>query len=158
MNALIYSLIICLIAAALSLLSSQRKEKIGWPITITVLTISILLYFFEYHIDGIVLAASAWFIWNISDWIKAINDSYSGYKKYIFNFLIFIGVFTFVFLFTAPRAEKRNYRGYRCTDDCSGHEAGYQWADNGNAESSDDCSGNSNSFIEGCISYFEDSY
>ena len=40
-----------------------------------------------------------------------------------------------------------------CTDDCSGHEAGYQWAQDNGIEDPDDCGGNSNSFIEGCVTY-----
>lgn len=40
-----------------------------------------------------------------------------------------------------------------CTEDCSGHEAGFEWArENGLADSSE-CGGNSDSFIEGCEAY-----
>lgn len=39
---------------------------------------------------------------------------------------------------------------YGCTDDCSGHEAGYQWANEHEVANPEDCSGNSASFIEGC--------
>lgn len=45
-----------------------------------------------------------------------------------------------------------------CTDDCSGHEAGYEWAANEGIEDVADCGGNSNSFIEGCEAYVEDNY
>lgn len=37
-----------------------------------------------------------------------------------------------------------------CTDDCSGHEAGYEWAADKGITDPSDCGGNSNSFIEGC--------
>ena len=50
------------------------------------------------------------------------------------------------------------YRGYPCTEDCSGHEAGYEWAEENGIESIDDCGGNSNSFVEGCYSYVEENY
>ncbi|RBL28463.1 hypothetical protein BRN31_14925 [Xanthomonas oryzae pv. oryzae] len=40
-----------------------------------------------------------------------------------------------------------------CTNDCSGHEAGARWAERRGIEGLDDCSGNSNSFIEGCQEY-----
>lgn len=46
---------------------------------------------------------------------------------------------------------------YGCTDDCGGHDAGWQWAiDNGVTDESD-CwpSNNSNSFEEGCRAYVE---
>jgi len=55
----------------------------------------------------------------------------------------------------------RTYRGtwshgYSCTVDCSGHEAGYQWAEDNDITDPDDCSGNSTSFIEGCQAYAEE--
>jgi hypothetical protein len=42
-----------------------------------------------------------------------------------------------------------------CTDDCSGHEEGFQWAQNNDVTDSSECSGNSNSFIEGCEAFAE---
>jgi hypothetical protein len=45
---------------------------------------------------------------------------------------------------------------YSCTDDCSGHEAGYNWAEENGIDDPDDCDGNSNSFIEGCRAYAEE--
>jgi|GEM_PF-2509403 len=50
----------------------------------------------------------------------------------------------------------RSFRGYECTDDCSGHEAGYEWAERKGITDPDDCSGKSESFIEGCKSYAEE--
>lgn len=50
----------------------------------------------------------------------------------------------------------QDFNGYPCTEDCSGHQAGYDWAqDNGIADPYE-CSGNSQSFIEGCQSYAEE--
>lgn len=46
--------------------------------------------------------------------------------------------------------------GYSCTDDCSGHDAGYEWAGENGIDNPDDCDGNSNSFIEGCQAYAEE--
>lgn len=37
-----------------------------------------------------------------------------------------------------------------CTNDCSGHQAGYDWAKSKGIADPDDCTGNSESFIEGC--------
>src|SRR3989344_3121695 len=48
------------------------------------------------------------------------------------------------------------FGGYECTVDCSGHEAGYNWAELHDIDNYDDCEGNSQSFIEGCYSYVED--
>ena len=47
------------------------------------------------------------------------------------------------------------FHGYPCTFDCSGHTAGYEWAEEKGIEDSDDCGGNSQSFIEGCKAYAE---
>lgn len=44
---------------------------------------------------------------------------------------------------------------YKCEDDCSGHYAGYEWADENKINNEEDCSGNSQSFIEGCMSFVE---
>ena len=46
------------------------------------------------------------------------------------------------------------YKGYPCTKDCSGHEAGYNWAQMYNITNPDDCGGNP-SFWEGCKSKTE---
>lgn len=40
-----------------------------------------------------------------------------------------------------------------CTGNCSGHEAGYEWASDHGITDPDDCGGNSASFIEGCETY-----
>lgn len=42
-----------------------------------------------------------------------------------------------------------------CTDDCSGHKAGYEWAEENSISNESDCNGNSDSFNEGCINYVE---
>ncbi len=54
--------------------------------------------------------------------------------------------------------ETPTFGDYECTEDCGGHEAGYSWAEENEIEDVDDCGGNSDSFIEGCISYVEDTY
>lgn len=48
------------------------------------------------------------------------------------------------------------FHGYPCTVDCSGHEAGYAWAEEHDIDDPDDCDGNSDSFIEGCRAYAEE--
>lgn len=42
---------------------------------------------------------------------------------------------------------------WTCSDDCSGHEAGYDWANEKGITDPSDCGGNSDSFIEGCEAY-----
>lgn len=52
---------------------------------------------------------------------------------------------------------QREFGGYDCTDDCSGHVAGYNWAEKHSIVNSTDCPyGNSLSFNEGCKVYAED--
>lgn len=42
-----------------------------------------------------------------------------------------------------------------CTGDCSGHQAGYEWAQDNGISSESDCDGNSDSFNEGCVNYVD---
>ena len=56
------------------------------------------------------------------------------------------------------QAKPLYFNGYPCTEDCSGHEAGYNWAEEHDIDNIDDCGGNSDSFIEGCQSYVEENY
>jgi hypothetical protein len=51
-----------------------------------------------------------------------------------------------------------DFMDYPCTQDCSGHEAGYRWAEHKGIEDSDDRRGNSNSFIQGCKAYVAENY
>ncbi len=51
-----------------------------------------------------------------------------------------------------------SFGGYECTEDCSGHEAGYAWAEENGISDEYDCDGNSNSFNEGCMAYVEENY
>lgn len=39
---------------------------------------------------------------------------------------------------------------WNCTGDCSGHDAGYDWASDNGISDPSDCGGKSDSFIEGC--------
>jgi hypothetical protein len=42
-----------------------------------------------------------------------------------------------------------------CTEDCSGHEAGFRWARDHEIADPSDCRGRSRSFKEGCRAYAE---
>ncbi len=48
------------------------------------------------------------------------------------------------------------FHGYPCTQDCSGHIAGYEWAEKKNIAQHENCGGWSNSFIEGCHAWVEE--
>jgi hypothetical protein len=43
----------------------------------------------------------------------------------------------------------------RCTDDCGGHDAGWQWAQDNGVTDSSECTG-SGSFEDGCQAYVEE--
>jgi hypothetical protein len=52
------------------------------------------------------------------------------------------------------------FAGYECTQDCSGHEAGYAWAEEHDITDGDACDAagehsNSPSFAEGCHAYVD---
>lgn len=55
-------------------------------------------------------------------------------------------------------ASDRTFGGYDCTSDCSGHAAGYRWAEQNGIQNAYRCRGNSNSFIEGCKVFTQDPY
>jgi hypothetical protein len=57
---------------------------------------------------------------------------------------------------TSQAQAQETFYGYPCTDDCSGHQAGYDWAEQNDITDSGDCGGNSQSFIEGCEAYAEE--
>ncbi|WP_291207712.1 hypothetical protein [Hyphomonas sp.] len=47
------------------------------------------------------------------------------------------------------------FGSYQCTYDCSGHDAGFEWAKENMILDGYGCSGDSNSFVEGCEAYGE---
>ena len=56
----------------------------------------------------------------------------------------------------APASAQETFRGYNCTDDCSGHRAGYDWAQRNDITDEADCDTDSQSFSEGCQAYVEE--
>lgn len=65
-------------------------------------------------------------------------------------------------LLSGSSATARTFGDYECTDDCSGHKAGYEWAEARNITNEARCEAilrrwpNRNSFYEGCLVYVED--
>ena len=79
-----------------------------------------------------------------------INTSY----VYLFAAAVFGLLSPFI---CAASAQDRTYGGFDCTVDCSGHAAGYKWADGHDITDELDCpDGNSQSFHEGCVAYTQD--
>jgi hypothetical protein len=53
-------------------------------------------------------------------------------------------------------ASYTSFGPYRCEDDCSGHDAGWTWAQQKRVSRPTQCEGSgSNSFMEGCLYYLE---
>ena len=62
--------------------------------------------------------------------------------------------FSTLILVHAANAQDRTFGDFECRDDCSGHSAGYKWADKHGIDDEADCpEGNSQSFHEGCVAY-----
>ncbi|TPI65050.1 hypothetical protein FJ417_00270 [Mesorhizobium sp. B3-1-7] len=55
-----------------------------------------------------------------------------------------------------PAMAQQTFDGYDCTADCSGHQAGYDWAERNGISDPSHCDGNSRSFNEGCQAYVEE--
>ena len=53
-------------------------------------------------------------------------------------------------------ASADTFHGYECAEDCSGHQAGYDWAEENDLTDPNDCDGNSQSFIEGCEAWADE--
>lgn len=45
---------------------------------------------------------------------------------------------------------------YACTEDCSGHDAGWEWAAQNDVTDASDCYGQSTSFEEGCVAFADE--
>ncbi|PBB94996.1 hypothetical protein [Mesorhizobium sp. WSM3862] len=61
-----------------------------------------------------------------------------------------------VAVFITPSFAQQTFGGNDCTVDCSGHKAGYDWAEKNQISDGSDCSSNSRSFNEGCQTYLDD--
>ena len=68
---------------------------------------------------------------------------------------IIVGV---AMLIVASEARAPEFGGCDCSDDCSGHAAGYRWAEAHNITDELNCPlrGGALSFYEGCLVYVED--
>ena len=53
-------------------------------------------------------------------------------------------------------ASAATFDGNQCLGDCSGHQAGYDWAEQNGIDDESSCSTPSASFNEGCESYVEE--
>src|SRR6516225_1976907 len=72
-------------------------------------------------------------------------------------FAIAFAIFLAPAFIDAAFSQDRTFGDFNCTDDCSGHAAGYKWAETHDINDEADCPyGNSQSFHEGCIARTRD--
>ncbi len=64
-----------------------------------------------------------------------------------------LSLLAFLFIILSAPTSAAEFRGYLCTQDCSGHKAGYAWAEEKGLTQSEQCGGHSNSFVEGCYAW-----
>lgn len=67
--------------------------------------------------------------------------------------LIVVSLFALALPALAQQPAHKTFLGYSCIDVCKGHKAGYLWAEQNGIADEDDCTGNSESFLEGCFAY-----
>lgn len=53
----------------------------------------------------------------------------------------------------AASSYQSEFGSFGCTEDCSGHDAGFKWAAENGITEPGECGGNSQSFVEGCEGY-----
>lgn len=58
-------------------------------------------------------------------------------------------------LTVATSAQANSFGDYQCLDDCSGHQAGFDWAEQNQIDDEASCSTFSTSFNEGCVSFVQ---
>lgn len=62
----------------------------------------------------------------------------------------------YVLIFGIATANAATFDGDTCLGDCSGHQAGYDWAEQNGIDDESSCSTPSTSFNQGCESYIEE--
>jgi len=85
----------------------------------------------------------------------------AGLILFLLSDLILGGIFRLIDRPTTAQApaaavQPRTFGGYPCTDDCSGHEAGYEWAESREPADEAACENASRSFREGCMAWLAD--
>lgn len=61
-----------------------------------------------------------------------------------------------VSILSSAMTSAATFDGNQCLGDCSGHQAGYDWAEQNDIEDESSCSTPSTSFNEGCQSYIDE--
>lgn len=68
---------------------------------------------------------------------------------------IMFAILPFALALGIATANAATFDGNTCLGDCSGHQAGYDWAEENDIDDEDSCDTSSQSFNEGCLSFVE---
>ncbi len=79
----------------------------------------------------------------------------AGHDAVTFKGMIVKTAVALLMALVSMAAHAETFKGYQCTKDCSGHKAGYAWAQRKGITDASQCTGKSRSFVEGCIAYAE---
>ena len=88
---------------------------------------------------------------------EGIKEAFKG-TLVVGGLMFVVGSVFWAFVFVSPT---RTFGGYECTDNCSGHKAGYEWAEAKGITDEEQCEGilvtapNRTSFYQGCKAYVE---
>lgn len=100
---------------------------------------------------------------HLSKWWSDLSEAQKGGIYLSLMLVAFVGYILFHHNGARPeydhQAKTWMFGDYRCKQDCSGHQAGYDWAKKHGIDDEDDCAGNSQSFMEGCkrwVSEYQD--
>ena len=61
-----------------------------------------------------------------------------------------------LFSVSASAQSELTFKGYDCLSDCSDHKAGFVWAEENTITDISACTGNAQSFIQGCQAWVEE--
>lgn len=123
---------------------------------------------FDYALIGVIVMWAG-FLWSVSETPQThhVNDQGERTMYVIVMSVVLFGISGSI-LYESLNSQKTHrsvpsndsnqaeyFYGYECEGDCEGHEAGFDWAKENNIQYSTDCTGNSDSFVEGCEAWIE---
>jgi hypothetical protein len=131
------------------IIAVSKKETLGDFPELFIKTMLVFFGIFTCLFGGILL-------WSKGDDLSHHkNSKISALGNILQSSVFVIGIVLFIGAL-AYDGGKNTFHGDTCKDDCSGHEAGYDWAEDHDITDPDDCGGKSESFIEGCEAYAEE--
>jgi len=92
---------------------------------------------------------------------RLASEAFSSIEFYLVLLMALVGISYAIHSSIKKHEATVAYRAMRaelsrCSNNCSGHRAGYAWAQAHDVIAVDDCNGKSIAFINGCMSYVYD--